>query len=112
MNIDRIAHQSVEIKSARVDVARKKVDLAVTDVAKDIVPEIRENLVNSSPEIQKLLTAEEVNAISETFFDHRQLEIREREISGKISAGMYNLRGESASHNRTNTRGLLLDIVG
>tara|TARA_B100000902_G_scaffold142806_1_gene140384 strand:+ start:894 stop:1232 length:339 start_codon:yes stop_codon:yes gene_type:complete len=112
MNIDRIAHQGIEIKSTRVDPARKKVDLAVTDVARDIVPETHENLVNSSPEIQSLLTPEEVNALSETFFDHRQLEIREIEIESKASAGMYNLRGESASQNRMNTRGLLLDIVG
>jgi hypothetical protein len=112
MNIDRIASHSVEIKSARVDTAHKKVDLAVTDVARDIVTEKREIVVNSFPETQKLLTAEEVNALSETFFDGRQMETIDKGIARKASAGMYNLRGESTSYNKTDTHGLLLDIVG
>ena len=36
MNIDRIAHQSVEIKSARVDVARKKVDIATQIMGEEL----------------------------------------------------------------------------
>ena len=112
MNIDRVVVPNVGIKSPRIDTFNKRVDLTVTDVARDIVPERNDIIVNSSPEIQQLLTGEEVSALRDSFFIQGETEIKDSEISSKKSTGMYNLRGQSATQNAINARGILLDIIG
>ena len=112
MNIDRTVVPNFGTNSLRIDSSNKKVDLTVTDVARDIVPERHDIILNSSPEIQQLLTGEEVIALRDSFFIHDETEIKDGRIASETSAGMYNIRGESATQNPINIRGVLLDIVG
>ena len=75
MNVDRTVASNFGINSLRIDYSNKKVDLTVTDVARDIVPERHDIILNSSPEIQQLLTGEEVIALRDSFFINDETEI-------------------------------------
>tara|TARA_B100001250_G_scaffold414378_1_gene452366 strand:+ start:2618 stop:2956 length:339 start_codon:yes stop_codon:yes gene_type:complete len=112
MNVDRTVAFNFGMNSPRIDSSNKRVDLTVTDAARDVVPEKHDIIVTSSPEIQQLLTGEEVSALRDSFFVHNETEVRDSGIASKTSAGMYNIRGESATQNPIYVRGVLLDIVG
>ncbi len=62
--------------------------------------------------VLKLITGEEVIALRDSFFVHGETEIKDGGIASETSAGMYNIRGQSATQNPINVRGVLLDIVG
>lgn len=116
MNIDRVANRVTDVNIRRTESPSRPFDLTVSDRGVEgrtqPVPELTQPAINSTPEMQSVLSVEEMRALQAVFFTSAEGVMAEDPVAPARTVGIYNLRGQNAQHSAKVTSGAMLDITG
>ena len=116
MNIDRVASRVPEVGIRRTESLNRPFDLTVSDRGVEgrtqPAPELTQPVINSTPEMQSVLSIEEMRALQAAFFTSDEGVTAEEPVVLVRTGGIYNLRGQNAQRNAGVTSGAMLDITG
>ena len=116
MNIDRVAHRVPEVGIRRTESPSRPFDLTVSDRGVEgrtqPVPELTQPAINSTPEMQSVLSVEETRALQAAFFTPAEGAVTEELAAPARRGDIYNIRGQNAQRSAGVTSGAMLDITG
>ena len=116
MNRDWVAHRVPEVVIRRTESPSRPFDLTVSDRGVEgrtqPVPELTQPAINSTPEMQSVLSTEETRALQAAFFTSVEGDATEEPVAPVRPGGIYNLRGQNAQRSAGAISGAMLDITG